>query len=326
MSRWLEVTLCGAPALCAVALGAPGSLPTPQASPKAQLASRYTPGQVLHYALESTTTTQTHRGGIVSDPQGAATMTVVWNATVRLEVLPSKPLAGAKTAGGLRLRTTFETSAATQQTDVYDPQAQSVEDDYRKLQGRALEFLLDSAGRVISMSGLSEQEQSSAAQAARSWIAQLSAASGAPHEVAIGDSWSSEQAVPASPLAGLVWHSRSSYLRNEPCKPARTPGQADPLSSQTCAVILTKVTLTGTRGPDQDATPPSYRKMNLRTAGDWTGEGESLSYVSLATGNIVSVTKSSDEKMDFTVSSSFSHEVLRYNGAVKTHSQLSLLP
>jgi hypothetical protein len=65
--------------------------------------------------------------------------------------------------------------------------------------------------------------------------------------------------------------------------------------------------------------------MGLTTTGTWTGEGDTLSYLSLSSGRLVSVTQSSSEQMDFTVT----HEGgdrMSYQGSVQSHSHLALLP
>jgi len=65
--------------------------------------------------------------------------------------------------------------------------------------------------------------------------------------------------------------------------------------------------------------------MGLTTAGTWTGQGDSLSYVSLSTGRLVTVTQSSTEQMDFIVT----HEGgdrMTYKGTVQSRSHLALLP
>jgi hypothetical protein len=132
--------------------------------------------------------------------------------------------------------------------------------------------------------------------------------------------------VPTAPLAGLVWRSQSTYQRNEPCQLAAKASAAVPGSGigETCAVILTKLTLVGSR-PGHDATPENYRKMGLTTAGTWSGEGDTLSYVSIITGRLVSVTQSSSEQMDFTVMHD-TGDRMTYKGSVQSHSQLALLP
>jgi hypothetical protein len=311
---------------------------------KVQLMPHYSAGQVIRYQLSTTTITNTRASGTISDPQGASALTVTWNATVRMEVLSAGNGSAENPDGSLRMRTTYEKSVASHSTDAYDPEAEGIENQYHNLEGKSFEFLIDPSGRMTSVAGFDEASGEGASESAlRAWMGQMAATSGAPREgISIGQSWQSEQPVPSSPLAGLIWRSRSTYLRNEPCSavksadvadapaapvtPASPAPAADLAAAEMCAVITTKVELIGSRGAGRDATPPGYRKNNLRTSGDWTGDGESLSYVSLQTGRLVSVAQSSSEKMNFTVTSLQVGSNVHYDGEVKTRTQLSLAP
>lgn len=288
---------------------------------KVHLEPHYTARQVIRYQLESTTVTTSHRDGVINDPQGASALTVVWSATVRMEV------ESATSDGSMRMKTTYEKSVATHDADAYDPEVEGVEQQYHDLEGKSFEFMLDSSGHATSVAGF-EENQGQGADALRAWIGQMAATSGAPKEgISIGQSWESEQPVPSSPLDGLIWRTRSTYLRNEPCKPVKNGAETpEPFAAEQCAVIMTKVELSGARGIGHDATPPSYKKNNLRTSGDWSGDGESLSYIALNSGRLVSVAANSDEKMDLMVSSLLEGGTLHYQGSVKTKTQLSVLP
>jgi hypothetical protein len=56
-----------------------------------------------------------------------------------------------------------------------------------------------------------------------------------------------------------------------------------------------------------------------------SGKGQSLTYISLATGLVVSVTQTSRQTMDVTISSIKAESSLHYKGTVETQSQLSLV-
>jgi hypothetical protein len=320
-------------ALCAVVVAALATHdvmagpPRSDASPKLRLGPRFEAGQVIRYRLESGTSTESHRSGIVNDPQGPSKLTVTWSAVVRMEVLAAGHDAKGQPDGSLRLRTTYEKSAANTASDTFDPEADRIEAQYRNLEGQAFEFTLDAPGHVTNMTGFEGAAgQDSVVAAMRAWVGQLASTAGAPREgVVVGQTWASQQAVPASPLAGLIWRSHSEYVRNEPCKPANAPGAADPLVKETCAVLLTKLNLAGSRGPGYDATPDSYGKQHMRTSGTWTGTGSSLSYISLGRGHLVSVTQSSNEQMDFTVRSLVEGRNLHYQGSVQSRTQLELV-
>jgi hypothetical protein len=281
--------------------------------------------------MEFETTTATSRSGFVTDPQGPSTLVTDWNATVRMDVLP----ADAATPGGIRLRTTYEKSAANIQSDTFDPTAAETREQYQKLEGKVVEFTLDAAGKVKSISGLSGIiDGEKAAQSAREWIAQLSASAGAPPGgVAVGQTWSSEQPADSLPLAGLVWRSNYEYLRNEPCHPpnpgaAAAPGAPDSAAKphaagESCAVILARLDLVRPK-PVRDPTPQDFRKNGVRTAGRWSGSGQSLMYVSLASGFVVSITQTSTEEMDVTLTTG-QKTSMRYAGTITSRSQVALV-
>lgn len=305
---------------------APAARVFPQNS-KLQVAPHYVAGEVVRYAIETTTTTQSHRSGAVSDPQGPSALTLKWTAVVRTEVL-SAPDAAAKAAGGLRMRTTFEKSAAESSSDSYDPSADAIEAQYREMEGKSFEYAMDASGRLTDVSGLEGVSmKQGTSDAMQEFLSEMTAAGGAPKEgISIGQTWSTERPVPASPLEGTVWKGQSSYLRNEPCEPAKAPGAPNPAGAETCAVLMTKLTLTTSRPAGRDATPENLKKMGMKTSGTWTGDGESLTYISLKTGRLVSVTQSSSEEMDFTMSSADTGSDMHYQGAVRSKMQMSLVP
>lgn len=290
------------------------------------LTPQYAQGQVIRYQMQATTITETHHGGAIRDPQGPTKMKLVWNAITRLEVLSMEKNAQGEPTGKMRLRSTYEKSDATAESGSYDPEADTIESKYRAFEGKSFEFTVDAAGQISNIEGFEGGDgPGSPADAIRASLGQLSAGANGPRAgIAIGQTWTTEQPVPTAPLVGLVWRSQSTYQRNEPCQIVAKAAAPPPASGEPCAVILTKLTLVGSR-PGRDATPENYRKMGLTTAGTWTGEGDTLSYVSISSGRLVSVTQSSTEQMDFTVT----HETgdrMTYKGSVQSHSQLALLP
>ena len=280
--------------------------------------------------MEFENTTDTTRSGLASDPQGPSSLAVVWNATVRLEVLSADP--GAP--DGIRLRTTYEKSTASVRSDTFDPAAAETEVQYQKLEGKVIEFTLDADGKVKSVIGLEGiLDTEKAAQSARDWIAQLSASAGAPPGGAsVGQTWSSEQPADSLPISGLVWRTDSQYLRNESCHPANpdlpaAPGAARSAASaqapKDCAVILANLNLVRSKA-SRDPTPPEFRKNGVQSAGKWSGSAQSLLYVSLDSGMIVSVTQTGTEQMDVTLTSSHNTS-MRYAGTISTRSQVALV-
>lgn len=300
------------------------------ASPRVSFSPRFIPGETFRYEMEFETTTDTSRSGIASDPQGPSSLVVVWNAKVRIEVLP----ADTGTPGGIRLRATYEKSAASIRSDTFDPTASETSEQYHKLEGKVVEFTLDAGGKVkyvAGLEGISDSEK--AAQSAREWIAQLSASAGAPPGgVSVGQTWSSEQPADTLPIAGLVWRTDSQYLRNESCHPPNpdvpaTPGAANSAANAQpatdCAVILANLSLVRSKAA-RDSTPPDFRKNGVQSAGKWSGSAQSLLYVSLASGMVVSVTQTGKEQMDVTLTSNHNTS-MRYAGTISTRSQVALV-
>ena len=324
---------------------------TSESVPRTSLKPKLQVGDVMRYRIELQTTSQTTHTGAVLDPQGPSKLVVTWDAIVRLEVMnapdaantstPAHAPISAKTAatiaqqrgnaipggvGPVRIRTTYEKSLATIQSDTPDPAAAGIEQQYAQLDGRSIEFTLGSDGRISDIRGLEDiVAGENARSAAEQWLAQLSGNASAPAKgIVPGESWGSQQVASSIPLAGLIWRTDSSYLRNEACQAANPAGNNMVAGGESCALILSRLALVSGRSA-RDATPEEYRHKGLHTKGAWTGEGESLSYISLKSGWVVSVTQTGTEKMDVSISNTAGFSV-RYAGTVRTHSQLSLLP
>jgi len=314
------------------------------------LAPQFVPGRVLRYQMEIRTTTEGRRTGLVEDPQAPTQLEMTWAAIVRVEVLggettpiksgpdasgqPGNP-SGARSrnpsgAGWIRLRTTYEKSTATARSDTFDPEAEEIEKQYHNLEGHAIEFTVNAEGKTGEVKGLQDiLGDAKAAGAARESLTQLAMSTSPPREgIVPGQKWSSEQPAASAPLAGIEMRSESTYLRDERCRPAESSTALPPRArvvEQACAVILTRFRMSQPRTP-RDPTPEEYRKSGLRTAGRWSGSGESLAYISLRTGWVVSVTQSGEQDMDVTVSTRDGGSGVRYAGQVRSQSQITLLP
>jgi len=302
------------------------------------LAPHFRPGQVLRYQMDMRTTSQVRSSGLVENPQAPSKLEISTSFVVRLEVLSVDAGAAEPAAAGpkrMRLRTTYEKAVATTHSDIYDPAAEELAEQYRRLEGRSVELTLDAQGKVVDSAGLEEVlKDPRAVVAARNALAQLAGAGGLPQEgIVPGEKWSVEQAIESAPLVGLSRRVEATYLRNEPCRlplPAQAGAPAEtatPLPGSlgaSCAVILTRFEISQRDSP-RDATPEEYRKRGLRTAGKYGGSGESLTYVSLASGWVVSVTQEASEEMDFTVTALGSESKARYAGRVTTQISLALL-
>lgn len=310
-------------------------------SGRVDLRPNLTPGQVLRYQVQLQTVTATKQTGAVSDPEGPSRLGVTWDATIRLEVLSAQSGTAAnsqsadvtvsKTIGGgskattvpLRIRTTYEHSAASVKSDSPDPDSERVQQSYSRLEGQVIEFTVGADGHVSDVHGLEGIiDDDKVRQAAQQWMEQVSGSASAPQGVTLGQSWNSAQPADSVPIKGMIWRSNSTYVRNESCRPAES--NASGLAAEACAVILTRQSVV--QGKKQrDPTPEDYRSNGLRTSGQWSGSGESLSYISLRTHLTVSVTEDSSQKIDFTVTNS-SGRSIRYAGTIATHSQVALLP
>jgi hypothetical protein len=293
---------------------------------------QYRPGESLRYQISYHSQTSRLTGGGLSNPQGARDLGVTVDITLRLEVLPpvasNAPVARAVpqqqgVAGGgrppLRLRAVYERAAPSITGDTYDPQANLLLAQYRRLQGRTIEFQLGNNGEVQYLSGLQEVLQDPRAlEEARSWLQQLGAGLTAPVAGSSpGQTWDKTEAVPGAPLAGMVLHSTSTYLRDEACR-VEDPG------GEQCAVMLMRFALEQ-RGDPRNSTPDEFRRDGMRTSGVWTSHGESLVHVSLRTGRTVSVSQSGEEMMDLTIRHVNGGPPLRYGGHSTTESHLLLL-
>ena len=297
-----------------------------KSSTRIDLRPKLVPGQVLRYQVELQTVTNTKSSGAVSDPQGPSRLAVTWDATIRLEVLGVAFTPGAETnplAGPMRIRTTYEHSVASVKSDSPDPQAEDIEQKYKRLEGQVIEFTVGNDGHVADVRGLEGViDDDQVRKAAEQWMAQVSGPAFAADGVAIGQTWNSAQPADSMPISGMIWRSNSTYLRNEPCRPAE-PAPADS-SGEMCAVILTRQSILP-RKQLRDPTPEDYRRNGLRTSGRWSGSGESLSYISLQTHSAVSVTQDSAQQIDFAVTNP-SGKSIRYAGTIETHSRVALLP
>ncbi len=310
-----------------------GGAGTPQ---RVRLVPQFVPGRVFRYQMDFRTTTEGQRTGLVEDPQAPSQLEISWGGVVRVEVLnaeaassPSGPGNPASSTGPrARLRTTYEKVVATARSDSFDPEAAAIAEQYRKLEGRAVTFTLSADGKPGEVEGLQEiLGDPRAGDAAREWLAQFAIGASAPGEgIMPGQKWSSESPATSAPIAGLFWRTESTYLRDERCRPLTdSAAQDNPSPPEICAVILTRFEIAQPRSL-RDPTPEDYRKRGLRTAGKWRGSGETLMYVSLRTGWVVSITQSGIEEMDVTVSTADGESRVRYAGRVRSQSQITLMP
>lgn len=303
---------------------------SPTENARVRLFPQFAVGQSLHYQFEIRTSTRGHSTTPIANPEAPSSLEQSATVAVRLDVLELTPGAAGEMSGA-RLRLTYEKVTVTTQSDAYDPQAAGLEEQYRNLEGRSMEFSIDPNGQVGDVTGLDAVlPNAAAAETVRAWMAGLSSGASFPKRgIAIGEKWSSERLLQGAPLNGIVWRTESTYLRNEVCRSGASPAVAS-IAAKTgeeeqCAVILTHFEIVQKQAKG-DVTPEDYRKNGLRTSGKWTGSGESLDAISLRTGFVTSVTQSSTQDMDFTISSASSPSRLTYSGHVQSQSQITLAP
>jgi hypothetical protein len=308
------------------------------ASQRIHLTPNFTMGESFRYHIESRTTTTGTTTTPIANPEGASQLKQVADLEVRLDVVGLQPAANG-TPGAARLRATYVKASASTETDAYDPAAASLDAQYNNLQGRFVEFTIESDGKISHITGLDEAVTNpSAAAAVRNWINGFSPSANLPPEgIAIGQKWTAEHPLENTPLANLLWRTSSNYLRDEPCQ---VPGQSasseqSPVETGAphaaspgplCAVILTTFEISRHGSANADATPEDYRHNGLRSSGTWTGDGQSLDTISRQTGMLLRSTQTSTQKMDFEIVSALSGSKMHYAGQVETRSEITLIP
>lgn len=326
-SNALRITVIAAGTLLALSIAAAGDQ-------RVHLLSKFTSGEILRYEISTRTTTSGTTTSPIENPEGASRLRQSADMIIRLDILDAQPPTAAA-MGRVHLRATYERSDATSETDAYDPQAAAIADQYARLLGRSIEFTLEPDGKLSSVTGLEDVlSNPSMAQSVRSWMTGLSSGVGFPQGgITLNQKWSNEQPLLSTPLAGLVWRTDSTYLRNEPCRAAASteagnaaPTTATPhIADESCAVILTRFEILH-HGSRDDLTPEDYRRNSLRTSGTWAGKGESLDSISLTTGMVVSSTQTSTQDINLRITSTRSGSRMSYTGHVETQTEIRLLP
>jgi hypothetical protein len=317
-----------------LALCAEGASPGRAAdAARIHLTPRFSPGEVVRYEIDLRNVSKGHAEGPIREPEEASELKQSATIVIRLEVLSVDPQP-ATGLSKIRIRATYERSAANNESDAYDEQADAMVEQFRKLEGQSVEFTLGGDGRISDVTGFEKIfHDPSAIANARGWISNITPGAGFPKKgIVVGEKWHFEEPLAGSPLKGTVWRTDSSYLRNEPCHATAGAPTADAAAppaatndTETCAVVLTQFKILQTN-PHGDLTPPDFVHNGLRTSGSWTGSGESLNSISLRTGLVMNVTQTSDQQMNFTISSSSSPSRMTYAGEVKSQSQIALLP
>ncbi len=329
--------------ICIVFLGS--TLTLGASGRRVRLIPSYALGQTLHYRIELRTTSAGKTTAPIANPEGGSNFSQVINLLVRLEVLPPTPSpqssavsspaprplpGGSMESSPVRFRVTYERAHAKSEGDAAAIEDPSPDERYDRLEGQSIEFTLAPGGQLTDFRGLENIfPNASDATSVLSWARGLAVTAGLPAKgIAIGERWGDETPLMNSPLAGLIWRTTSTYLRNESCASPRVtprlPDSAGAGASQ-CAVILTRFKLFRRGSDHSDVTPPGYLRNGLRTSGTWTGSGESLDSVSLSTGVLVSSTQTSVQNMDYEITSASTGSSIRQTGQIRTQSEVALV-
>ncbi len=295
---------------------------------RVRLAMKFTPGETLRYRIETSTAANNKMETPIENPEAATASKQSVSLILRLDVL-NKPPANGEPAGSVHIRATYEKSDASFQSDAYDPASANLEDQYKHLEGRWLEYSIDPDGNVSHISGIDDLLANPVvAENVRLWINGLSFGPRIPKGgVEVGQKWSNDQPMEGTALGGLIWRNHSTYLHDEPCYPTDVaPGSSDAprpaWKNPSCAVIVTEFKIVR----NGDATPDDYARKNLNTSGTWTGSGGSLESISLADGTLIRSTQSSTQNMDVEIISTRSTSKIHYVSHVESRSEISLLP
>lgn len=281
---------------------------------------KFVTGESLRYQIDTRTTTTGTTSSPIKNPQAATEFKQTTSLLVRLDVL-SIDRATQGAAGRISLRATYEKSHSISESDAYDPQIESIDERFKKIEGHSLEFTIEPGGEMSDIKGLGEIFSSQAdAEPILSWAKNLTSDKEFPREgIAVGQKWSNERTLTGTPLDDLIWRSESTYLRDEACPESGAP-------SETCAVILTQFEIARHGSAHSDATPEDYRRNGLRTSGKWTGSGESLESISLASGMLVSSTQHSVQDMDYEIVSAATGSRFQHTGHVASDTEIKLVP
>jgi hypothetical protein len=299
------------------------------AAPRVRLAPQFAAGQTLRYQIESRDVTSGETTAPIVNPEGGTHSTETIHLTVRLDVIG--PVANA--VGVTHLRATCEKCSAEFQGDALDLTATRIQDQYNRMQGHSLEFIVQPAGQVVGVQGSDPVfGDAPTAQALLSWLGRI-AYGGVPREgIALGEKWKSQRPLPEAPLTGLIWRTESSYVRDESC--GRAANTASPSASKTtgspaptdCAIIFTRFQISRSGSSKSDATPEEYRRNGLRTAGKWSGSGESEDSISLASGILINSTQMSAQDLDYRITGAGTASTIHHVGRIDSNSQIQLLP
>src|ERR1700723_689439 len=136
-----------------VAAAAAPALSAPKPVERRHLRPQFTAGQVLRYRINTVTTTTSNTTTPIANSEGASQLKQTLLMQLRIDVLSVVPGSNGAPAP-VRLRATYEKASPTSESDAYDPDAATLVDQFNALQGRAVEFTIDSDGKLSHVAGL----------------------------------------------------------------------------------------------------------------------------------------------------------------------------
>ena len=285
---------------------------------------KFVSGETFYYGIETRSTTVGKTTTPIANPQGQSKLSQTISLLVRLDVVGVSP--GLPGAAQVRFRATYEKSSARSESDAFNPDIPSLQDQYARIEGHSIEFTLLPDGRLSELKGLADTFPSlSEADALLSWAQALATGGRIPRDgIVLGQKWNNERPLAGGPLSGLFWRSESAYSRDDRCGPSvGSAARQDPNPGvDECAVILTHFEILHRGSSQSEATPEEYRRNGLRTSGTWTGSGESLDTISLASGFLENSTQTSAQNVDYTVTSASTGSRIHQVSKVQSQSEI----
>lgn len=314
-------------AICLILMIASAAL-AGASGPRVHFAPKFVEGQTLRYQVDLRTVSTGNTTTPIANPEGETKISQTISLLVRLDVVGTTEM-GLPSSGQTRLRVTYQKSNAQAESDAFNPDAPSIEDQYAQLEGRSVEVTVMPDGHLAHITGLEDIfPHRSETDPMLSWVQALLTGDRVPRNgIALGQKWSDERSLVGWPLAGLSWRTESTYLRDDPCSPAGpADGQPEPNAGRaTCAVLLTHFGILHRGSAEADSTPEDYRRNGLRTSGTWTGSGESLDAISIATGLLQSSTQTSTQNMDYQITRPGAGSRIHHVGQVQSQSEIRLV-
>ncbi len=314
--------------ICFAALLAIGAGPAGSRTDRVNLFPSLHAGQTFRYEVSYQSEKQTKTQSSVSLAEQPPNANVNAHALLRLEVLGVQG-PGERSAIHARVRfVSVDPPDAKAKIPNGDPLSHPA--SAKNPEEPSIDFTILPDGRVDQVKGLDallpEQQQ-----AWQEWVSRFAVAGVFPEAgVKIAQKWKTEEPEKSpSPIRDLSWIRESTYVRNEPCRPAQATAQGEVVESDrqpadTCAVILTMASLKQRSSP-RDATPEDYKLHQLRTMGTARGTNKTITYISLKTRLVVRATEEAGQSMDVTIAKDDGSNQVHYDVSAKSRSEILLV-